>query len=1072
MIIYKRKRKKLVIPVGLGPNVSEITGYELQNKTVDSSTVEQTVYSDVDYYGLYSVKVRPYILDAKTIDSSTVQQVVTSDASALYQVIVNPYTLENRTQTITQNGEYSFTPEDADGLARVDISVNVADIPAVVQTKSVVYTENGEYSVEPDEGYDGLSHVDVSVNVESISPELQGKTVDPSISQITVEPDQGYDGLSSVTVNPIDSSLDPDLSPENIKKDVEIFGVIGTYEGQQINNQSKTVDSSTTIQYVQPDQGYTGLDYVAVNPYTVESDSSTLTQNGTYVFTPDNADALSQVTVDVSVESSVPELQSKTVDSSTTQQTVTADSSYDGLSQVVVEPYVLDSSTVNASTYQQVITSNADGLSSVTVNPYTLDGAVVDFWNTRNNPFAGYAMYTKQQLGVTADGIKQVTMYKPFIGNYTFEPSTARQFVDPGQVTKSGYTLNYFGWIACEPVTAAIDPDIQPENIKKDVEILGVVGTFEGGPLGTKTVDSSTVSQTVTPDASDYGLSSVTVNPYTTETDSSVLTANGQYVFTPQNADALSQVTVDVSVSGGGSINNQNKTVDSSTVSQSITADQGYTGLGTVTVNPYSVQTLYQGISRNGTYIFTPANADAISSVTVDVRIDSGTVDRETVVYVNNVSVGPAPDYAPTLQRTNVMVTGSNETLKVIPVNGGADGIDSSLFIQHGAIDGFVRLNIPWNGYPTYVNTIEYQVNTLSFASGTPSQRHPIADQRTASGLEKIKFPILTKVDYDMSGWIVPWQDIDLEINWHALTYDSSVLNLTHDLGSYLKNLDITMSDGTHTDSYITDSIYLDWSSSLTADSVLGILQKLDPSTSGESVTFYTGGLSVEDYGDSRIQNAYNAAVAAGWTINNLTINAMVITLLEYITSGDSHTENNKIQLPCNVTNDTVIQFTVNWRDDQGGAFIATAARDFNQNEWRTFGYNNCLYSDLGGGNGGNRFYVYDTWSAVYHQYGTIEIGVDSSYHIYQKDVSTGTTYTSTSTTQFRSIGSDHISYIGSDYTWLREIKVYENGINNGLTYDFVAAKDQYDVPGLYDTVGGVMYYATSGSMIAGPVLS
>lgn len=1069
MIIYKRKRKKLVIPVGLGPNVSEITGYELQNKTVDSSTVEQTVYSDVDYYGLYSVKVRPYILDAKTIDSSTVQQVVTSDASALYQVIVNPYTLENRTQTITQNGEYSFTPEDADGLARVDISVNVADIPAVVQTKSVVYTENGEYSVEPDEGYDGLSHVTIDVSVE----------------------------------------------------------------GQIINNQSKTVDSSTTIQYVQPDQGYTGLDYVAVNPYTVKSDSSTLTQNGTYVFTSDNTDALSQVTVDVSVASSVPELQNKTVDSSTTQQTVQADSSYDGLSQVTVNPYILDSKTVDASINSVTVNSSEDGLSSVTVNAVTaeIDPNIQDYnivegvtilgvtgsRHIANLQLVKYADSSTTVVDVYPDqgydGMRAVYV-RPYHlstdssvltqnGQYVFEPSagynglsqvtvdvsvhasvnlqskianpsTTLQYITPDQgydglseVAVNPYqlqykTLNRYSY-------SSSSNTVTPEE---GYNGLSYVTVYWPGLMDI-TLDASTVAQVITPASrsTDY-FNNITVNPYTTEADSSVLTQNGTYTFTPQNADALSQVTVDVSVSGGGSINNQNKTVDSSTVSQSITADQGYTGLGTVTVNPYSVQRVYQGISRNGTYTFTPANADAISNVTVDIRVDSGTVDRETVVYVNNVSVGPAPDYTQTLQRTNVMVRGANETLKVIPVNGGAEGIDSSLFVVYGAIDGFVGLEVPWNGYPTYVNTIEYQVYTLSFASGTPSQRHPIADQLTASGLEKIKFPILTRVDYDMSGWIVPWNDIDLEINWHALTYDSSVFNLTHDLGSYLKNLDITMSSGVHTDSYITDSIYLDWSSSLTADSVLGILQKLDPSTSGESVTFYTNGLTIDDYPDGRIRNAYNAAVAAGWTINNLTINSMVITLLEYITSGDSHTENNQIQLPCNVTNDTVIQFTVNWRDDQGGAFIATAARDFNQNEWRTFGYNNCLYSDLGGGNGGNRFYVYDTWSAVYHQYGTIEIGVDSSYHIYQKDVSTGTTYTSTSTTQFRSIGTDHISYIGSDYTWLREIKVYENGINNGLTYDFVAAKDQYDVPGLYDTVGGVMYYATSGSMIAGPVLS
>ena len=58
----------------------------------------------------------------------------------------------------------------------------------------------------------------------------------------------------------------------------------------------------------------------------------------------------------------------------------------------------------------------------------------------------------------------------------------------------------------------------------------------------------------------------------------------------------------------------------------------------------------------------------------------------------------------------------------------------------------------------------------------------------------------------------------------------------------------------------------------LTAASVLNVLTHLDLTVSGKSVNFYSSGLTVTDDAQGSIQTAYDAAVAAGWTINNLTI--------------------------------------------------------------------------------------------------------------------------------------------------------------------------------------------------------
>ena len=644
MIIYTKKDATIIIPCGLGPSVCPDVSHDLQMKTVDSSTVLQQVKPDSGYYGLSSVTVEPYTLDSKTVNSSTAQQVITSDKDGLSSVTVEPYTLDSKT-------------------------VNSSTAQQVI-TSSV----------------DGLS----SVTVEPYT--LDSKIVDPSTSQQTVT--SSVDGLSSVTVNAVTSSIDPDIQAGNIKRGVEILGVTGTFDGGSL--QSKTVNSSTASQTVEPDNGNYGLSSVTVNPYTLESKAQTITLNGTYNFIPTSADGLSSVDISVNVADipavvqsktvtytengeytvtpdqgydglssvdisvNVPDipavLQEKTVNSSTSSQSVTYDSGYDGLSSVTVEPYTLDSKTVNSSTAQQVITSSVDGLSSVIVEPYTLDSKTVN------------SSTAQQVITSSVDGLSSVTVEPYTLDSKIVDPSTSQQTVTSSVDGLSSVTVN--------AVTSSIDPDIQAGNIKRGVEILGVTGTFDGGSLQSKEVNSSTNSQSVTPDSGYYGLSGVTVNPYTLESKVQTITVNGTYSFTPTSADGLSSVDISVNVAdipavvqsksvtytengeytvtpdqgyeGLSSVDIsvnippepvvlQSKTVKSSTESQSVTYDSGFDGLSSVTVEPYVLDS--KTVNSSTAQQVITSSVDGLSSVTVNpYTLDSKTVDPSTSQITVNSS--------------------------------------------------------------------------------------------------------------------------------------------------------------------------------------------------------------------------------------------------------------------------------------------------------------------------------------------------------------------------------------------------------------------------------------------------
>lgn len=102
-------------------------------------------------------------------------------------------------------------------------------------------------------------------------------TVVPSISQQVITPSTGFDGIDEVTVEAVDSSIDNNIVASNIKNGVTILGVQGTYTGggtPNLQSKSVTPDFSNGDVQVQADSGYDGLSDV-----TIVKDSDLIASN-------------------------------------------------------------------------------------------------------------------------------------------------------------------------------------------------------------------------------------------------------------------------------------------------------------------------------------------------------------------------------------------------------------------------------------------------------------------------------------------------------------------------------------------------------------------------------------------------------------------------------------------------------------------------------------------------------------------------------------------------------------------------------------------------------------------------
>ena len=168
----------------------------------------------------------------------------------------------------------------------------------------------------------------------------------------------------------------------------------------------------------------------------------------------------------------------KVVDASYGEQLIQADIPYTGLGSVLIHALnianpVFDSSSNTVTHYTPAEDSSGNpyfGMGSVTINAPVMETRTID---------ASYGPLTVIRDIENYVGLEQVNINAPLMKSITIEPSKDESIiyniVDEGDVAAGYVGLEQ---VTVPVVTAAIDPNITPENIKSGISIIGVTGVY------------------------------------------------------------------------------------------------------------------------------------------------------------------------------------------------------------------------------------------------------------------------------------------------------------------------------------------------------------------------------------------------------------------------------------------------------------------------------------------------------------------------------------------------------------------------------------------------------------------
>lgn len=272
------------------------------------------------------------------------------------------------------------------------------------------------------------------------------------------------------------------------------------------------------------------------------------------------------------------------------------------------------------------------------------------------------------------------------------------------------------------------------------------------------------------------------------------ITTNGTH-------NVYNYASADVQVSS--TINNQNKTVNPSTSQQSITADSGYTGLGTVTVNAMPTMTLPQFMSdtSSGTFINGLQGTTTVKYLNIPIgynateryyQISAAAGSAGTPIATKGTVSNHSISVTPSVTNTTGYITGSTKTGTAVTVTASELASGTKSITQNGTgidVVGYAAVDVSVSGGGGSGLTVDTATATLSSANASISF--------TGLAGEPTSFAITSAAD--LATGASPWKTAAVVFDGTSLhgqtIRNTSNAQVTYDGSSFSK----TYSNGTLT---------------------------------------------------------------------------------------------------------------------------------------------------------------------------------------------------------------------------------------------------------------------------------